>query len=108
MMDSKEKEKLIEKVNALITKEEYEEAADALVCSGDCREDYELSCLLAAVFNSMGDEKTERFFITTAVRTTRTGCISSRACCTRRAGIYKLWNLWIASSARKTRAWRSG
>ena len=62
MMDSKEKEKLIEKVNALIAKEEYEEAADALVCSGDCREDYELSCLLAAVFNSMGDEKAERFF----------------------------------------------
>ena len=62
MMDSKEKEKLIEKVNALIAKEEYEEAADALVCSGDCREDYELSCLLAAVFNSMGDEKTELFF----------------------------------------------
>ena len=43
MMDSKEKEKLIEKVNALIAKEEYEEAADALICSGDCREDYELS-----------------------------------------------------------------
>ena len=62
MMDSKEKEKLIEKVNALIAKEEYEEAADALICSGDCREDYELSCLLAVVFNSMGDEKAERFF----------------------------------------------
>lgn len=62
MMDSKEKEKLIEKVNALIAKEEYEEAADALICSGDCREDYELSCLLAVVFNGMGDEKTERFF----------------------------------------------
>ncbi len=71
MLDSKEKEKLIESVNALIAKEEYEDAADALICAGDCREDYELSCLLAGVFNSMGDEKNPRFFTAAEALLTR-------------------------------------